>query len=72
MKAEIFDRTGYCVTWSLMFTVLRILNPGKSPEAINKHLLDGTSAEIFSKMLKFAKFYSDVLKNKEKYVMETA
>jgi hypothetical protein len=72
MKAEIFDRTGYCVTWSLMFTVLRILNPGKSPEAINKQLLDGTSAEIFSKMLKFAKFYSDVLKNNEKYTMETA
>ena len=72
VKAEIFDRTGYCVTWSLMFTVLRILNPGKSPEAINKQLLDGTRAEIFSKMLKFAKFYSDVLKNNEKYTMETA
>lgn len=72
VKAEIFDRTGYCVTWSLMFTVLRILNPGKSPEAINKQLLEGTGAEIFSKMLKFAKFYSDVLKNNEKYIMETA
>jgi hypothetical protein len=71
-KAEIFDRTGYCVTWSLMFTVLRILNPGKSPEEVNNQLLDGTRAEIFSKMLKFAKFYSDVLKNNEKYTMETA
>lgn len=72
LKAEIFDRTGYCVTWSLMFTVLRILNPGKSPEAINSQLLEGERSEIFSKMLKFAKFYSDVLKNNEKYIMETA
>lgn len=63
VKAEIFDRTGYCVTWSLMFTVLRILNPGKTPEQINKQLLDGSRAEIFSKMLKFAKFYSDIIKN---------
>lgn len=70
-KAEVFDRTGYCVTWSLMFTVLRILNPGKSPEEINNQLLEGTRAEIFSKMLKFAKFYSDMLKNNEKYTMKT-
>lgn len=62
MKAEVFDRTGYCVTWSLMFTVLRILNPGKTPDQVNNQLLDGTRANIFSKMLKFAKFYSDILK----------
>ncbi len=72
IKAEIFDRTGYCVTWSLMFTVLRILNPGKSSDAINKQLLEGTKAEIFSKMLKFAKFYSDVLKNRDDYLIEDA
>ena len=72
LKAEVFDRTGYCVTWSLMFTVLRILNPGKTPEAINNQLLDGTRAEIFSKMLKFAKFYTDILKNSETYKIKTA
>ena len=71
-KAEIFDRTGYCVTWSLMFTVLRILNPGKTPDEINKQLLEGTRSEIFSKMLKFAKFYSDVLKNNNDYLMDDA
>lgn len=62
MKAEVFDRKGYCVTWSLMFTVLRILNPDKTPEQINNKLLEGTRADIFSKMLKFAKFYADILK----------
>lgn len=72
MKGEKFDRGGYCVTWSLMFTVLRILNPGKSPDEINKHLLKGTSAEIFSKMLRFAKFYSDVIKEKGTISMEEA
>ena len=62
MKAEVFDRTGYCVTLSLMFTVLRILNPGNTPEQVNDQLLEGTRADIFSKMLKFAKFYSDIIK----------
>jgi hypothetical protein len=72
MKGEKFDRAGYCVTWSLMFTVLRILNPGKSPDEINKQLLNGTSAEIFSKMLKFAKFYSDIIKEKGTDIMADA
>lgn len=72
MKGETGDRHGYCVTWSLMFTVLRILNPGKSPDEINKQLLKGTSAEIFSKMLRFAKFYSDVLKEKGRIIMDDA
>lgn len=62
LKAERFDRSGYCVTWSLMFTVLRILNPGKTPETIVDKMLEGSPLEIFSKMLKFAKFYSDILK----------
>lgn len=64
IKGEKIDRSGYCVTWSLMFTVLRIINPGKTPDEINKQLLKGTSAEIFSKMLRFAKFYADVIKEK--------
>jgi hypothetical protein len=62
LKAERFDRGGYCVTWSLMFTVLRILNPGKPPEMIARKMLEGSPSEIFSKMLRFAKFYSDILK----------
>lgn len=72
IKAEIFDRTGYCVTWSLMFTVLRILNPDKSQDDLNKQLLEGTRAQIFSKMLRFAKFYSDILKNNQNYLIDTA
>jgi len=66
------NRNGYCVTWSLMFTVLRILNPGKSYEEINKHMLIGTNTEIFSKMLKFAKFYSDIIKKHKNIVMVDA
>lgn len=72
LKGEKFDRVGYCVTWSLMFTVLRILNPGKSPDKINKQILNGDSAEIFSKMLRFAKFYSDIIKEKGTKIMADA
>lgn len=72
IKGEKFDRAGYCVTWSLMFTVLRILNPGRTPDEINKQLLNGTSKEIFSKMLRFAKFYADLIKEKGSSYMSDA
>lgn len=56
------SRGGYCVTWSLMFTVLRILNPEKKVDELNYILYKGTPSQIRNKMLRFAKFYSDVLK----------
>lgn len=63
------NRFGYCVTWSLMFTILRILNPSKSVEELNNLLLDGTPSELQSKILKFAKYYSDILKNSKNFIV---
>lgn len=62
IKYESGTRVGYCVTWSLMFVVLRLLNPDFSIEKLNKVLTTGSTMEMFNKMLKFAKFYSDVIK----------
>ena len=54
---------GYCVTWSLMFIILRILNPDKSVLELAKKMSEGTREEMIKKIRKFAKYYSDVLKN---------
>ncbi len=63
VKHETGTRNGYCVTWSLMFVVLRLLNPEFSVSKLNSVLTEGGSEQMYSKMLKFAKFYSDVIKN---------
>lgn len=63
------SRGGYCVTWSLMFTVLRIMNPDKKVDELNYAIYKGTPREIKSKMLKFAKFFSDIIKNSPKFVV---
>lgn len=62
LKAEIGTRHGYCVTWSLMFTILRLLNPDKTVDQLNSNMLKGTPSQMMTKMQKFAKFYSDILK----------
>jgi hypothetical protein len=62
IKYESAMRNGYCVTWSLMFALLRLLNPDFSVSKLNSVLTEGTGQEMFTKMLKFAKFYSDEIK----------
>ena len=64
-KAEIGTRNGYCVTWSLMFTILRLLNPDKTVNQLNSVMLQGTPSQMMTKMQKFAKFYSDILKKRK-------
>lgn len=60
IKADV--RSGYCVTWTIMYTFLRLMNPDVPPGRINKMLLDDKTENIREKLLKFAKYYTDVIK----------
>ena len=53
---------GYCVTWATMYTFLRLLNPDLPPGTINRMLLNDKEENIVTKLKKFAKYYSDVIK----------
>ena len=61
-KADRSD--GYCVTWSLMFILMRLLNPDVPIQDLIKAMLQGTRQELVTKLGKFAKFYTDKLKKK--------
>jgi len=60
-KADVGD--GYCVTWTVMYTFLRLLNPDLPPGTINRMLLNDKEENIVTKLKKFAKYYSDVIKS---------
>lgn len=60
MKAD--KASGYCVTWSLMFTLLRLLNPDVPVQDLIKAMLEGTREELVKKLGRFAKFYTDKIK----------
>lgn len=60
LKADI--RQGYCVTWSVMYTFLRLMNPDTPPGTINRMLIKGTTQELKEKLLRFANYYSEFLK----------
>lgn len=53
---------GYCVTWSIMFTLLRLLNPDKKIGQLVEFMKEGTREELISKLKRFAKYYSDIIK----------
>lgn len=61
MKADRAE--GYCITWSLMFTLLRLLNPDVPTDKLIKAMLEGTREELVKKLGRFAKFYTDKIKN---------
>ena len=48
-----------------MFTILRLLNPDKTVDQLNSNMLKGTPSQMMTKMQKFAKFYSDILKKRK-------
>ena len=60
IKADIRD--GYCVTWSVMYTFLRLMNPNTPPGTINRMLIKGTTRELQEKLLRFANYYSEFLR----------
>lgn len=54
---------GLCMSWSLMYFVLRVINPDVKQSEINKMMIKGTKKEVLDKILRFNKFVIEYLKN---------
>lgn len=61
VKIDAFN--GICVTWSLMYFLLRVLNPSIMPEYVIKNMMSGTHKEVLSKVLKFQRYVIDYLRD---------
>jgi len=61
-KADAF--CGMCVTFSIMYTHLRLLNPHLSQKKVTEMMMRGTKTRVREKILKYARFVEDILKKK--------
>ena len=68
VKTDEFD--GLCVTWSLMYMILRLLNPDMSPPEITIKMIDGTPEELKRKVLRFQKFVIKTLQKEKKKILD--
>ena len=60
MKADAYQ--GLCLTWSIMYMLLRVLNPKLKPVDVTKNMIKGTISEIKDKLLRFQKFVIEKVK----------
>jgi len=60
VKADAYN--GMCVTYSLMYLQLRIMNPDVDQKDIVKYLLKKSRSEIYDIILRYAKYIEDKLK----------
>jgi hypothetical protein len=61
-QANVDAFNGMCITWSLMYFLLRVLNPNIKQSEINKKMLIGSKDEILDKMLRFQGYVINFLK----------
>jgi hypothetical protein len=59
-KADAF--CGMCVTFSIMYTHLRLLNPHLSQKKVTEMMMRGTKERVKEKILKYARFVEEILK----------
>ena len=62
-QAKIDKFGGLCLTWSLMYFLLRVLNPDLKQSKINKHMITGSHNDILERVLKFQRYVIDYLRN---------
>ena len=62
-QAKVDKFGGLCITWSLMYFLLRVLNPSLNLSEINKKMLTGNREEILNKVLQFQRYVIDYLRN---------
>jgi hypothetical protein len=58
---DAFD--GLCITWSLMYFILRVLNPKLKQFEINNMMISGSKEKVLDKVLRFNRFVIDYLRN---------
>lgn len=54
---------GLCITWSLMYFLLRVLNPNLKQSEINKRMITGHRNDIKDYILRFQRYVIDTLRN---------
>ena len=62
-QAKIDKFGGLCVTWSLMYFLLRVLNPKIKQSEINKKMITGKRDDILDYVLRFQRYVIDYLRN---------
>ena len=60
LKSDAYD--GMCLTYSIMYLQLRIMNPDVDQKEIIKYLLKKSRNEIYNIILRYAKYIEDKLK----------
>ncbi len=61
VKVDKFN--GLCITWSLMYFLLRVLNPDIKQSKINKFMITGSHDDILDNILRFQRYVIDFLRN---------
>ena len=62
-QAKVDKFGGLCITWSLMYFLLRVLNPFLDQSQINKQMISGNHKQILNKVLQFQRYVIDYLRN---------
>jgi hypothetical protein len=68
VKADAYN--GMCVTYSLMYLQLRIMNPDIDQQIIIKYLLKKSRNEIYDIILRYAKYIEDKLKENSNKIID--
>jgi hypothetical protein len=67
-KADAYD--GMCVTYSMMYLQLRIMNPDIDQKEIIKYLVKKPRAELYDILLRYARYIEDKLKENTSQVVK--
>ena len=59
-RADAFD--GMCVTYSFMYTLLRLLNPSRSSREIQHYMIRGSTADLRRRVKRLNRFMMDTLR----------
>jgi hypothetical protein len=70
LKVDAYD--GMCLTYSIMYLQLRIMNPDVDQKDIVKYMLKKPKSEMYEMLLKYAKFIEEKLKENSKKIINTA
>jgi hypothetical protein len=68
LKADAYD--GMCLTYSMIYLQLRIMNPDVDQEDIIKYLMKKSKAELYDIVLRYAKFIEDKLKENTSTILD--
>ena len=70
LKVDAYD--GMCLTYSIMYLQLRLMNPDVDQKDIVKYLLKKPKSDMYEMLLKYAKYIEDKLKENSKEIIKTS